>query len=75
MNDCGRHLSRLPHRLPTGHTFVCDCCLRAWELRERTRWTDWAFWRRMVDARDGSRVWVRLSKPASLLVQSIQERG
>jgi hypothetical protein len=75
MSDCGQHLSRLPHRLPTGYAFVCDCCLRAWELRERTGLGQLAFWRRTVDARDGSRVWVRLSRAASLLVQSIQERG
>lgn len=75
MNDCGKHLAKLPHNLPNNYPIICECCARAWELRARTRLGMLAIWRRTVAARDGSRVWVRLSRTASLLVQSIQERG
>ncbi len=75
MNDCGRHLVELPHDLPVGYPFVCACCQRVWELRDRTFLGRLAFWRHTEPARDKLRVWVRLSKFASLLQQSIQERG
>lgn len=73
---CGRILSRLPHHLPDHYTFWCECgCGRAWELRARTRWLTYTPWIRHVPARDGSRVWVRLSRSVSELAQAIGERG
>ncbi len=73
-DKCGQFLDRLPHDLPDHYHFACACCARVWELRPRSRWTGLAFWRRTVPARDGSRVWVRLSAATSLLVMAVGER-
>lgn len=72
---CGEVLSLLPNRLPNDYTHICDCCQRAWVLRERTRWLTYMPWIKSVPAHDKVRVWVRMSKFSSLLTQSIQERG
>lgn len=76
MIKCGKLLSRLPHSLPDFYVFYCECgCGRAWELRARTRALTYAFWLRRVPARDGTRMWVRLSRAAGQQAQFLQERG
>lgn len=75
MIKCGKLLSRLPHSLPAGYVFHCECgCGRAWELRARTRWLTYALWIRCVPGRDASHVWVRLSRTGNLRAQLVGER-